>query len=279
MITLSKILFEQAQTQDQNNAANNHKNPHRFTRNKFSLISVDQEVNYYALVNSYSYETSMELITKDNEPPPSKEWLAAFGSFNPKIAGDSLGNCAGATIAATIVASQEYPAAGYAMYALYSKISGKPITSDRNVSTTDSAKKLWAKIETSGDWEKVELDNFSPMPDPDNFRKRIKNFYDISGSWPNRKIEHRPQGAKTPDDPSDDCRLPPWLEDENELNKKLGTANAYTYHGPLDPNPLIQSGLELLQQINDDLDIPVNRQKKIIKLAGQEMFHDRYKKP
>ena len=73
--------------------------------------------------------------------------------------------------------------------------------------------------------------------------------------------------------------MPPWLEDENELDKKLGTANAYIYHGPLDPNPLIQSGLELLQQINDDLDIPVNRQKKIIKLAGQEMFHDRYKKP
>ena len=276
MITLSKILFEQ--TQDQNLAANNHKDPHRFTKNKFALISVDQEANYYALVNSYSYETTMELISKDNEQSPSKEWLAAFGSFNPKIAGNSIGNCADATIAGTIVSSQEYPAAGYAMYALYSKISGTPITSDRNVSTTDSAKRLWAKIENSADWEKIELDNFFPKPDLDNYPKRIKTFYDIHGSWPDRKINHRPQGAKTPDDPSDDCRLPPWRDDESELDKKLGTANAYMYNGPLDPNPLIQAGLELLQQINDDFDIPINRQKKIIKTAGQEMFHDRYKK-
>ena len=275
MLKLSKILFEQNETK----AADQHKNPHRFTKNKFALISVDQEANYYALVNSYSYETAMELIGKYNEPPETKEWLAAFGSFSEKIAGDALGNCADATIAGSIVASTEYPAAGYAMYALYSKISGHPLTSDRNVSTTDSAKKLWSKIETSGDWQKIELDNFYPMPDPENFRKRIKNFYDISGTWPNRKINHRPEGAKTPEDPNDDCRLPPWRDDENELDKKLGTANAYIYNGPLDPQPLLQAGSELLQSINDEFNVSPERQKKLIKKAGQDMFQQRYKKP
>jgi hypothetical protein len=262
---LYPILFEQTEpTNEPAGKPIRDTNPDRFSGSKYALMNVFGG-NEYALINIEAFKKRM---TEDDSMLP-EEWIAAYADLD--TSGDA-GHCSGATSISVMVASPLFPAAGYFMYCLMSKVVGGPITSDRGSSTTDSAKKTWTRIESSGDWKKVELDNYGDIFD-EKRKGYAKKYVDVQGNWPDRKVIKLP-GPKTPPE-DDDCGLKG--DSTEEINDKLGTANAYTYTGPYSADSLLSLGQELEQDIADELGIASNDIDQIIRKAALILFRKYYK--
>lgn len=212
-------------------------------------------------VNSYK-EMIKKHTNKERRSASLKKWCVAFISTGIHHKGD----CSDAAEINYAARSENYPGAGMTIYALQSKHLNAPITSDRDSSTSDKAKGLWAKIENSDEWEKLELDNFLKKSDG---RDPVK-YYDAEGSWPSREIKQL-SGPKTPDVESDDCNLP--ASDETAINKKTGTFNAYRYKGSLDPQPLLVYGEQVMEEVATELNIPVKEQMSVIRNGSDDLFH------
>ena len=191
---------------------------------------------------------------------PYEKWLCAYASTYNEHRGD----CSDAVEVNYIARSPEFPGAGSVMYALVSDYFGAPITSDRQSSTSNSAKKAWANIESSSDWTKVDLDNFKDGP----------TWYRIDGNWPNRKVKAADEPA-TPDD-SDDCNLP-VAADEEGINKKLGTADAWLYKGNIDSSSLIDRGYSAISEIADETGGYITDIEKDIESLSNSLFVKYYK--
>ena len=217
----------------------------------------------FVLVNQQAYE---ELIV-DRVKLPLDEWCAgAIEIRKPQK------NCQPAREIEQVVASGKFPGAGSLLYALSSKYLGVYLTSDRVHSTTDSAKKSWSKIENSGDWQKLALDNF--------YLQQQKTFVDIEGSHPEKRIANISNNPKT-QDPSDDCILPAPKKGMKNVKigntiDELGTENAYMYSGPLDPNALIKAGRLLIRNISEKAYKSPNDLVDEIIQGGEELFNQRY---
>lgn len=252
---LYPILFEQTEpTNEPAGKPIRDTNPDRFSGSKYALMNVfggDEHV----LINIEAFKKRM---TEDDSMPP-EEWVAAYAEID--TSGDA-GRCSGASSISVMVASPLFPAAGYFMYCLMSKVVGGPITSDRADSTSNSAKKTWTRIESSGDWKKIELDNHG-----DTY------YVDVQGTWPDRKVKKLP-GPKTPPE-DDDCGLKG--DSPKAMNLKLGTANAYTYTGTYSADRLLRLGQELEMDIADELGIASNDLDQIIRKAALILFHTYYK--
>ena len=150
---LYPLLFEQTEPTDEPvEKPIRDTDPDRFSGSKYALININDSNSEYVLVNIKAFKTRL----RDDRYLSPEEWIAAAGEPETD---SNIGSCSGATPVSIMVASPLFPAAGYFMYCLMSKIVGGPITSDRGSSTSNSAKKTWARIESSGDWKKVDLDN------------------------------------------------------------------------------------------------------------------------
>lgn len=196
---------------------------------------------------------------------PFERWLCAYAGSNERHQSD----CNGAVEVNYMVRSPEFPGAGAAMYALVSDYYKAPITSDRQSSTSNSAKKAWAKIESSSEWTKVDLDNWKE----DSYDN--KTWYRINGSWPNRSITSSDEPA-TPDDESDDCSIPKAGTSDG-LDRKLGTANAWMYNGSLDAESLISNGQEVLNSIADEFGGTKAELEREIKSKSSKLFTKYYR--
>lgn len=264
---LYPILFEQTEpTNEPVEKPIRDTNPDRFSGSKYALINVNDSDNEYVLINIEAFEKRM--LLEDTSMLP-EEWIAASAELDTESGG---GRCSGATSISIMVASPVFPAAGYFMYCLMSKVVVGPITSDRDSSTSNSAKKTWARIESSGDWKKVELDNHGHSFDEDK-GKYVDTYFDIHGTWPDRKLDKLP-GPKTPTE-DDDCKLKG--DSPKAMNLKLGTANAYTYTGPYSADRLLRLGQELVEYIADEIGKDTSYIHKVIQGAATKLFHTYYK--
>jgi len=176
-----------------------------------------------------------------------------------------------------VVGSPKYPGAGITMYALASKHFDGPITSDRGHSSSVAARTTWAKIETSGDWKLAGtgLDNYALV-------NNQKTYVDIKGKYPSRTVswdKTNPTNPRTPEE-IDDCPLPTKYGDVKEIDRMadlVGSANAYRYTGPLQPEPLISYGKEVLKKLASPV---INPRKEnpvtVIAAMSDELFRLRY---
>lgn len=204
----------------------------------------------------------------------STDYIAAHAATEAVHSNES---CSEAVEINYMVANPKYPAAGAAMYAIVSNHFNKPITSDRNAFSSIHAKKAWARIENDPtNWTKVELDNYienkqnrklEPDDEIDSFDQYT--YFDINGSFPKRSIKQL-DDPKTPQT-TDDCKLP--ANSTSEINRKLGTANAWLYTGPINAQHLINNFNQFLKQ----LPIDINQQDLIetIFLQGTTLFGQR----
>lgn len=255
---LYPLLFEQTEPTDEPvEKPIRDTNPDRFSGSKYALINIDDRNSEYVLVNIKEFKTRL----RDDRYLSPDQWIAASAELDTEESG---GSCAGATSISIMVASPLFPAAGYFMYCLMSKIVGGPITSDRGSSTSNSAKKTWARIESSGDWKKVELDNYN---DSDTY------YVDVQGTWPSRKVI-KLSGPKTPP-PDDDCKLKG--DSLAAINAKLGTANAYTYTGPYSAERLLNLGEKLLNDTASEIGKDTDYIHNFVQSEATKLFRKYYK--
>lgn len=201
-------------------------------------------------------------------------YLACAGAID---VGKTPDKCLAALQVKTVVGSPNYKGAGITMYKLASKYYNRPLTSDRQHSTSIAGRETWAKIENNPDWKKVgNLDNFVEL-EGDNV------YATFSGqSFPERDvIKWRPE--PNTDDPNDDCRLPSKygeLKTMSDMAKYVGTTDAYKYKGSLTVEPLITHGKDLLRWI-EARGQEANPEKvnavKLIHTLSNHLFNLRYK--
>ena len=264
---LYPLLFEQTEPTDEPvEKPIRDTDPDRFSGSKYALININDSNSEYVLVNIKAFKTRL----RDDRYLSPEEWIAAAGEPETD---SNIGSCSGATPVSIMVASPLFPAAGYFMYCLMSKIVGGPITSDRGSSTSNSAKKTWARIESSGDWKKVELDNHGNSFD-ENENDWVDTYFDIYGTWPDRKLD-KLEGPKTPEE-DDDCKLPKG-NSSKEINDKLGTANAYTYTGPYSAERLLNLGEKLLNDTASEIGKDTDYIHNFVQIEATKLFRKYYK--
>lgn len=246
MIKLYKILFEQ-----QESTVN-------YVAPTFGLLEwKDGSEHALALFHIDNFKKWIEL----DRNSPFEKWLCSYAATYNQHKND----CSGAVEVNFMVRSPEFAGAGSVMYALVSNFFQAPITSDRQGSTSNSAKKAWAKFESSSDWTKVDLDNYGD---------RESKWYRINGAWPNRSLSLANKPA-TPDE-SDDCQLP-YAGTEEGINNKLGTANAWLYKGSINSGELISRANEALDEIANNLGKSRINLEDDIKIFSNKLFSKYYK--
>ena len=263
---LYPLLFEQTEpTEEPVEKPTRDTNPDRFTASEYALINIDDRNSEYVLVNIKGFKTRLR---EDRYLSPD-QWIAASAELDTDNSG---GRCSGASSISIMVASPLFPAAGYFMYCLMSKVAGGPITSDRSSSTSNSAKKTWARIENSSDWKKVELDNHGNSFEEDE-GKFVKKYFDAQGTWPDRKLD-KLEGPKTPTE-DDDCGLTGYSL--TSINANLGTANAYTYTGPYSAERLLNVGEKLLNDTASEIGKDTDYIHNFVQSQATKLFHKYYK--
>ena len=265
---LYSILFEQEEKQTAKEIPA-EKSPGRFIAPDYAIVDTGAGKNLI-LINVPNY-TNREEVGGKTKFMAIEKWLVASAGVDP----NKENECSGADEVSYVVASPMYPKAGYAMYCFLSKYRGKPLTSDRESSTSEPAKATWAKyIEPSGDWQKIPLDNYSSEVLSPYGEKQGYQYFDINGNWPEREMKASPFSKTT--SVSDDCNLPSGSTVKT-INKRLGTADAYIYTGGLDPFPLIENGNKLLSEISKLIDQPIGKLKEEIQLFSNRLFSKYYK--
>lgn len=257
---LYNILFEEPKQQI------DYGNP-----NQFALLVSDKR---FVLIDKQQY---IQHLTSEVELDiPS--YIAAWAY--PKNVHTK--DCNGAVEINYIVSSPYFKGAGSAMHKIISKYYNKPIISDRDNSDTDFSKKAWNRTETNPEFKKLELDNYG-----EKWRngKRIRggnhyydslDWFDIKNHWPNRVIDVNDK-PKTIDNEKDDCMVPDDSDYQPEkLDQVLGTADAYLYTGPLDPQSLIDSFDDMKDYLANQ-DVTVS--EEALKKDGFNMFQAFYPGP
>jgi len=287
MIKLYKILLEQSEQPKLLSPEQMKAPPSAFKH--LAPLHLHFAAPEYALVpwKSSGSEQALTLIHVDkfkkwldDEETSYESWICAYaGTTNDYRSGRE---CGGAVEVNCMVRSPQFPGAGSTMYALVSSFFGAPITSDRQTSTSNSAKQAWAKIENSSDWSKVELDNYTMKYDPD-LSDEYKKWHKFTGSWPSRKViatdvEGNPEeaGPHTPNDESDDCKLPD-APTPKIINKKLGTADAWQYNGSIDTESLISRGEEAFDEIYNESGFSETDLKSKLITYSNKLFMKYYK--
>ena len=257
MIKLSKILFESTDVS--------------YTAPTFCLLKTKGSLGtVLALVKTEPFKN---IFTRYNPLDISidtvEETCAAFVEVKQTEHG-----CMLALEVKYVASSTEYPGAGKAIYELAGEFFGQPLTSDRSHSTSDAAKKRWAKIEQDkSNWKSVganeDLDNyFYPVSGE-------KMFVKFSGHYPNRKVKELGPEGQTPET-IDDCKLPTQYGLDTELDdisNNLGTAGAYEYIGPAKVGPLFEEGLKVIDNLDNPKKVSVD---EVLELMTDALFNTRY---
>ena len=124
--------------------------------------------------------------------------------------------CEGAYSVAFSARNPTYPGAGQLLVKLASSILKKPITSDRQGSSSNKAQAMWDRVEDDGDFKRVPLDNWYYTGDPDNehSEEAIQQYADFSDKDNPEDLD----GPKTPTI-KDDCYV--------HQQYSLGSADAW----------------------------------------------------
>jgi hypothetical protein len=174
-----------------------------------------------------------------------EEYLCSFAKAGKLGLFPENGNCSGAFDIEHVAANPKFPGAGYVCYAATSSLLKKPITSDRKNSSSEAAKKSWARIEQSPEWKKVPLDSFTGSH-PSGGANNLNSWVKISGNWPNRKVQMTDKPRTKTE--NDDCKVPGF--GTKGVNYYLGTADAWLYIGSsIDAVSLKSNGEEALRRI------------------------------
>lgn len=259
-----------------------------------TLVNVPALLRYLTLGNAH-------------DPVPLYDIIAGFISLR-----DSGDECLTAMQVELVAGSPKYPGAGMTMYALASNHFSTPITSDRQMSTSKQGKQTWAKIESdTANWQRggVQLDNYGQIiddgaddwsdvnPSGDDSDQATgsaapsakkassapdRHYMDIVGTYPHRSIGLR-QGPRTPST-VDDCPVPNKygnVKDVSVMADNLGTAEVWTYKGPIKAAPLIQAANKLTTIIANKrgtglFDHAAKNTTQFFANAGIEMFRRRY---
>jgi hypothetical protein len=137
---------------------------------------------------------------------------------------------------------------GATLIKLLSNMYNSFITSDRKHSDSISSKKLWKKIEASGEWEMKLLNNFYL----DDRGRKVYVSFDKE-----RNITIVPK--RQTDNVEDDCILPTYDESSPEkMAEYTGTPFAFKFNGDV--------GLKSMQKRNDDFATEVYRETLAKKL-------------
>lgn len=257
-----------------------------------TLVNVPALLRYLTLGNAH-------------DPLPLYDIIAGYISLR-----DSGNECLTAMQVELVASSPKYPGAGMTMYALASDHFSTPITSDRHMSTSKQGKQTWAKIESdTANWQRggAPLDNYGQIiddgaddwsdvnPEDNNSsqtssatsdtKKALsapdRHYVDIVGTYPHRSIGLR-QGPRTPST-VDDCPIPNKygnVKDVSVMSDNLGTAEVWTYKGPIKAAPLIQAADRLTKVIaskrGTGLFDYIAKNPQFFANAGMEMFKQRY---
>jgi hypothetical protein len=272
---LYSILFEEEQLQlfpdkpeHHGPRLTNEKGPGLFSAPFFSIVAYRGWSNGYALIETSKYLEELKQANAGREVVSNyKSWIAAMGEVR-----SPRSTCKSAYQVSYLASNETYRAAGYAMYCFLSKLVGEPITSDREGSTSNSAKIAWARIETSGEWTRVFLDNYTSDGNVyDSDEDPSTTYWKVDGTWPRRKLIDLDEPAT--EDTADDCQLPG--DNGTQANQKLGSGHAWIYKGSLNPEPLLAAGSTMLSNGEDYF--LQNRQQDIISEAANKLFRERYK--
>lgn len=242
------------------------KGPNQFTSPNYALIPIDtMSGKDLTLIHVETYKNFIKEYYKIGlsaiEAYPMDDWICSYGG----ITNIHKNKCAGALETNFMVASPKYPGAGSAMYAFISLYFNTPITSDRDNSSSNKAKKAWARIESDpSNWKKIELDSYGI--DDDNNQK----YFDSQGHWPNRNVFNMPEPKTL--DKSDDCPLPNDSVNPTWINNKVGTLNAWIYIGPNNISNLLINGDQLIKELAITSGVDHEQQKILITKYSETLF-------
>jgi hypothetical protein len=183
-----------------------------------NLLFENQSINYFQAPFALAVDsTKTNFILYNTKEYPD---IVAYA----KVKFDST-NCPSAVQISKSVREDKYPGAGEALYKIISSYLNMPITSDRTISTSPAAQKLWKKIENSNDFEHFKLDNWIWKDDFET-KVYVKDIDKNRGSF---KISDQPETETT----EDDCVLPGVVSQKNledgirNTISVLGTPNAH----------------------------------------------------
>jgi len=240
MITLYSLLFEEAEQWNPNNLA----------------LAVIRNVKFVL------YDTAKLRATDEMHNQPNiKDLVAAYILVTPPRSG----NCSGAASVALAARNPAYPGAGIMLYKLVSSALNKPITSDRENSTSDDAKAMWKKIEDVGKsgFTRLPLDNYYQGMGADNI------YFTVN---PDGTVKDG-AGPLTPDT-SDDCEAPGI--DPRDVGQNLGEPDAFQAAGGI-AQPFIQRHQEQLAFVEERFGWNTKKFESELEAAGGVLFSTQYR--
>lgn len=237
------------------------------TTTTFIMYDVGKMYQHYNEINSVTEEI-LDKFKPSAVNLFASEFLVAEIEVNRS---ENAGNCAGAYYVGAAARNPRYRGMGRFMYKLASSVLSAPITSDRIVSTSDSAKGMWRKIENDSSFKKVELDNYLSEPVPTK-TGRVTSFNTKYVDIPSPDKAYFRDGPKTPD-PSDDCKVPGSSLDN--IKHKLGTPDAYQADG-VDVSKYRQKHEEAIEWIMKEFGISRRDFEIVLDRAAAKMFQNLY---
>jgi hypothetical protein len=258
---LYEFLFEQPEEQQSSSPEEKPSKPQNsFNAPRFALMWNKDPTEKTLIL----YDTvELARLAKENDSlygGGGDYWLALAAMITVR---ESDEGCLGALQVAYVASNpkQEYKGAGGLIYALASKVFGKPLTSDRAASTSKSGQRNWDRMTSTGKMEKVQsLDNFHIT------NSLEKEYVKVN---PDRSFEVQP-GPQTPDE-FDDCELGGGVG--------LSAAKAVGYTGtfdtwkstlPINPTPLLRRHDEFMDETNRVTEWQLIQ-------ASETLFRNRYK--
>ena len=194
-MNIFNFLFEQ---QSQNNIAKQ-----KTEKEIGDLLSTKDNKKYAICVLNnnftlYDVEKLLEIFKEKGDNFSIEDFTSFVASWmqvrEPELDGESP--CLGAYQIAFQARNPDYPKAGQVLTKLVSAWLKAPLTGDRKLSNSPSAKKMWSNIEHSSDVKQVTLDNFYDDFDDGKQYFQKKNGNLVKGQ------------SITPNDTFDDCITP-----------------------------------------------------------------------
>ena len=183
------------------------------SRYAMAVVKNDFFLSIYLFDYVQALEAAKRLGGEDSEELYQALEHSYAGFIELRKPTEDTGKCSGAYNIARISRSDnpEHKGAGEFLVRLASSYTKSPLTSDREISTSSAAKKMWARV--SQKMQKVPLDSFVYWDDDE------KVYVDISSNDGDVQYKRRAR-PKTPT-ANDDCVVPYDPE-------KLGIENAYS---------------------------------------------------
>jgi hypothetical protein len=247
---LYEFLFEDE------SPAEKPKQTNSFTAPRFAVAHITDSIENETFI-LYDTVKLKELI--EWNPKGGDFWVALAGTITVRPSDEG---CLGAMQVAYVASSEkpEYKGAGGLMYAIASKHTDAPYTSDRDSSTSKSARKKWDKMIANGNLQKIQaLDNYVLT------QQGSKEYVQIN---PDRT--HQVLNGPATSTEYDDCKLPGgkgW-----PVSKSVGltgTPDIWRTTVPVNLAPLLARHEQFVNE--------TGLTESQLAAASDDLFHNRYK--